>query len=103
MVFTNMSNVTEATNMLEYVQAANTLTNDWIGILFILGVFILIWLSITINTGEPLKGLVASSFVGMIISGFFYMLDLVNQQIPLYIGLVFTISLLIIVAGGWNK
>lgn len=96
----NMTNVTASTNVLEFFVETNRILDDWPAMLLLSGVLILIWVGITISTGESLKGFVSGSFITTIMAFLFIGLDLVSDKIAIASLALFIISLLVLYLGG---
>lgn len=99
----NMTNVTAAKNVFEMFGAVNSIANDWVARMFLIGLFFIIFIMIVWNTGEALKAYISACFVALMLSGLFYLLDFVSGVEPLIIFVLFTSGIIILYLGGLKK
>ncbi len=72
------TNITAANSIYELTKALNDLTEGTVGIGFVLVVFVITFIITSANTGNPLSGLSAGSFIATLTSLIFMPLELVG-------------------------
>lgn len=99
----NLTTLTAANSTLEVVTAVNDLTDEWWGRLFLIGLFMLIVLTVTMKTGEPLKGMLSAGFVTTIVGGLFLAAGIVRELDVLASLIITVICALMVYGGGLSK
>lgn len=89
-----------ATSMVGFTQGVNNVLMDgWLGLLLLIGITSIIFLSLLFSTNDAQKAIVASSFIAMVLSFFLRAMSLMSNRVMVIVILIAAIS----IAFAWNR
>lgn len=96
----NLTNVTAANNIIDLVVATNNATDLWMMRLFLYGTMLLIFMALVASKGTKMGGIVAASFIGLIISSLMAAMGLLGE-LDIFITLALAgVSIVVLYLGG---
>lgn len=90
----NISWIINATSVYELAAGANTASNSLLFNLILVGITFVIFMLIYYKTSRPVDALMASGFVGFIMSIFLGSLQLVNPRMVIVYFIIFILTVL---------
>ncbi len=90
----DLTNITNAENILEFVREVNNISGEWFMTGMLLAGFIITFVAMR-GTGSPREALLGSSFMIMIIAVFFMFLEFINIAKLVIIIIIFTLIFVI--------
>lgn len=100
MTIYDLENATNSTDLLGFVDAVNTVADDWPARLLLIGIFAIIFVTVVLRSQNALKAMVSSGFVTTLAAMLVYGMGLVTFIEPLISLGVLIVSTIVLYLGG---